>query len=277
MPNLAMRQPGSQFSKDGLDLSWPLGGEREIVDWPEEKMTLEIRRRIAEGNIVITNEKANTVPGEGERVYRLLTGDEARKHFDEPAGPVTRVVYHPATPEDERDYQLEVQSVQGTSERAEKAQEQAAERAEAEHAAISKRQIAAEKEAAKEAEKAKDDEEPDPIAERLNQSEEASADWYAEREKAFMERETERQKKEQEALKADAKVAAAKKDEADKNPEVTKIVVAETATPPRAKAPDKSEKADKAEAPKPAQPKVEAKAKETAPKGATERSASDST
>jgi hypothetical protein len=212
MPNLAMRQPGKQFSGDGLNLSWPLGGEREIVEVSDEQLaaSLRIRRRIAEGQIVITDEKANKVPGEGEREYRLLTGEEARKHFEEPAGPVTRVVYSPATPEDEREYQLEVQEHQPFSDRYLNAQVEAAKAAEERSAAITKASIQAEKDAAKEAKKAKpEDEEEDAIAARLRRTEEASAEWYAAQDKAFMEKEKERQKEEMELLKHTAKAAEA--------------------------------------------------------------------
>lgn len=201
MPNLAMRLPATQFSRDGLDLSWPLGGEREVVAVPEEKMTLGIRRRIAEGSIVIVDD-APTKSAEGDaRVYRLLTGKEARDHFNEPAGPVTRVVYRPATPEDERDYQLEVQDAQTASDLFVEAQDAKAKAAEEAHAAISKRQAEAEKKAAAEAKKAVADDEPDILAERLRRTEEASAEWHAAHEAAFMERERARQKVENEELK----------------------------------------------------------------------------
>lgn len=152
MPNLAMRQPGSQFSGDGIDLSWPIGGEREVLAVPDEDMTLRIRRRIAEGQIVITDDKPTKSADTDAREYKLLTGEEARKRMAEPAGPVTRVVYHPATPADEREFNLEVQSVEGESEIFKKSQAEAAAAAEEKSAAIAKAQAEAEK-AALEAEK----------------------------------------------------------------------------------------------------------------------------
>ena len=140
MANLAMRLPGTQFSADNLDLSWPLGGEREVKFVPDEGMSLRIKLRIAEGNIVIVDDEPTEVLGSQAREYRLLTGAEARAHMAEPAGPVTRVVYHPATPEDEKDYQLEVQEVQTESDRFIETQRSQAEAAEAEHADIARRQ-----------------------------------------------------------------------------------------------------------------------------------------
>lgn len=149
MPNLAMRLPGTMFSGDGLDVSWPLGGEREVVAKTEEEMTLRIRQRIAEGNIVIVDDAPTKGPDNQSREYRLLTGDEAREHMAEPAGPVTRVVYHPATPDDEKEYQLEVKEVQADSPLYVASQQAAAEAAEAAHAEVARRQADAEKAADK--------------------------------------------------------------------------------------------------------------------------------
>lgn len=198
MPNLAMRQPGTQFSADGLDLSWPIGGEREVVAWPDENMTLRIRRRIAEGQISITDDAPTKSVANTAREYRLLTGEEARKHFLEPAGPVTRVVYEPGVEVSPDDYQREVQTVQDPSARFIEAQAEAMKAAEERSAEIAKRQVAAEKAAAKKAAATKDDEEEDPLAERLRRTEEASAEWHAQREADFMEREKARQKLEAE-------------------------------------------------------------------------------
>jgi hypothetical protein len=203
MPNLAMRRPGTQFSADGLDLAWPLGGEREVVAVPDENLTIRIRRRIAEGSIQIVDDKPTKEVDNQARVYRLLTGEEARKHFEEPAGPVTRVVYHPATPDDEKDRQLEVQVAQDQSDRAREAAADRVRQAEEEQAARTKRQVAAEKKAAKAAKEADDDEdEDDPIAQRLNQATQANEDWWKQREEEFMTRERARQEIENEQLDA---------------------------------------------------------------------------
>jgi hypothetical protein len=218
MPNLAMREPGHQFSGDGLDLSWPQSGEREIVAWPEEKMTLRIKRRIAEGQIVITNDKPTKSAEGTARTYTLLTGEDARKRMAEPAGPVTRVVYEPAVPGDEQDYQLHVQEVQTQSLRAIEAQEAAAKVAEERHAAIGKAQAEAEKAAdAKAKAAAKEEVEPDPLAERLRLTEAANADYLAAKDAAFMEREKARQKLENEWMTSSPAEAAPEPDNSEED------------------------------------------------------------
>lgn len=143
-----MRRAGTQFSADRLDLAWPLGGEREVVAFAEEDMTLRIKRRIAEGHIVIVDDAPTHETDLQARVYRLLTGDEARAHKAEPAGPVTRIVYHPATPEDQREYQLAVQEVQTESDRFVEAQAAALVAEDERRAEIVALQVEAEKKAA---------------------------------------------------------------------------------------------------------------------------------
>ena len=193
-----MRQPATQFSADGLDLSWPLGGEREVVAVPEDALTLRIRLRIAEGHIVIVNDEATKKIDEGVPANRLMTGEDARKHMAEPAGPVTRIVYAPA--EEDREYQIEVQDARMDSPLYEESVKARAEAAEAAHAEIGKRQAKAEKEAEKAAKEAAKDAEPDPLAEQIKRNAEANAEYLAAQDKAFMEREKERQKLEKELL-----------------------------------------------------------------------------
>lgn len=200
MPNLAMRQPGSQFSGDGIELSWPIGGEREVLAVPDEDMTLRIRQRIAEGSISITDDKPTKSAETDAREYKLFTGEEARKRMAEPAGPVTRVVYRPSTPEDEKDFNPIVQTVvDPTTARAElaeservAAEESAAVKAqeEAERAAAEAR--AAEAKAAKAAEEAKAAEAKvaevpvvEPPAVRAERTQEAAATYLAQRDSAF--------------------------------------------------------------------------------------------
>lgn len=226
-----MRQPGSQFSGDGIDLSWPIGGEREVLAVPDEDMTLRIRRRIAEGQIVITDDKPTGTADSGAREYKLLTGEEARKRMAEPAGPVTRVVYHPATPEDEKYWNPEVQSVQPDQATVAEQQAERQRVAEEKSAAITKAQVEAERAAAEaQAAEAPVDEAPDA---RMERTMEAAADYMAKRDAAFMERETERQKQEApdpvakpeaeaSAPKAEAKTAPAKAAPVKKAPTVKK-------------------------------------------------------
>lgn len=91
--NLAMRRPGTQFTRDGVNLSWPLGGEREVIHLPMDDRPATLKRRIAEGHIVETDDAPTTHIEETPRVYKILTGDEAREHKAIPAGPVTRFIF----------------------------------------------------------------------------------------------------------------------------------------------------------------------------------------
>jgi hypothetical protein len=150
--NIAMRRPGTQFSGDGLSLSWPLGGERQVVSFPPEKRTPRIIQRIAQGQIIEVNDEPTDVAGDEARSYRLLTGDEARAHKAEPAGPVVRFIY---TREDGSTVNAESQLVDETDEY-KKGQEKAAQFAAEQRQAEIDRQIAAEKEAA-EADKPEDE------------------------------------------------------------------------------------------------------------------------
>lgn len=236
MPNLAMRQPGTQFSGDGIDLSWPIGGEREVVKVADEDVSIRIRRRIAEGQIVITDDKPTKQADSDARVYKLLTGEEARARMAEPAGPVTRVVYHPATPEDEKYWNPTIQSLETESETFKQAQAVRAQVAEEEHAALTQRQIDAEKAAAEAATDEPEDED-DPIAIRLKRTEEASAEWLAERERSFMERETARQEEEAYTLKA---FDAANKKIAKANKASTKVGDATVTSSPDSSEQDKA-------------------------------------
>lgn len=200
MPNLSMRLPGTQFSADGLDIAWPLGGQREVVAVPDDRVSLRIKRRIAEGNIAIVDDTPTREIDTQAREYRLLTGEEARAHMAEPAGPVTRVVYHPADSTKDRERQLEVQSVEATSEHFREAQAADVAAAEEAHAALSKRQIEAEKAAARAIKATDRAVAEDPLAARLTQTGQASAEWLAARETEFMVRETARQKLEKGGL-----------------------------------------------------------------------------
>lgn len=238
MPNLAMRQPGTLFVGDGVDLSWPIGGDREVIAVDEDKMSLRIRRQIAEGHIAIVDDKP-TKKAEGDaREYKLLTGEEARKVFDEPAGPVTRVIYEPVEFEE---HTVESAMFDPLSERAKKSMEAAAKAAEENSQAIAKRQAAAEKQAAKEASEAKPEEEvPDPIAERMKQSLEAQHEAALEADKAFMEKETERQKLESETPTFEPDVAP----EPDTKEAEAKAAAAEKARQAKEKDADKTKAAD---------------------------------
>jgi len=84
--NLAMAREGTQFSGDGVNLSWGLGGPREISPKPEF-LSRRLQLRIANGYIVETDDEA-TVPLPEDRHSKVLFGDRAREVFDQPPGQV---------------------------------------------------------------------------------------------------------------------------------------------------------------------------------------------
>jgi hypothetical protein len=83
----AMGNPKTLFVGDGISLSWPWGGQREVVeiddaDFPEG-LPPRVRARIAEGSIVevdlpVTNELRTVAP------QRLYEGEEARAILAQP-------------------------------------------------------------------------------------------------------------------------------------------------------------------------------------------------
>jgi hypothetical protein len=97
--NLAMAKPGHHFVADGLQLSWPIGGERQVVYFPPEQRSRRIQNRIVNGAIVETNDEPTIPPPEVVEGPRLFIGDEARKRLREPAPPVTRSQADPETKE----------------------------------------------------------------------------------------------------------------------------------------------------------------------------------
>lgn len=142
---LAMRRPGSQFSGDGLALSWALGGEREVKEFPRDKRTPRITQRIAQGQIVEVDDPVTETVDTEARVYRLLDGDEARAHKAKPAGPVVRYVYQR---DDGTISEASVQEPHETDKYNEGVQ-RAAEQAEETSNLIAKQQVAGAKEIAK--------------------------------------------------------------------------------------------------------------------------------
>ena len=93
---LTMAREGSLFCADGYSLSWPEHGVREVIDVPEEKRSQRLRRVVFEGKVIETDLLVTARPGSEPVRPRLLQGEEARRHFSEPAGPVVRVVSEPA-------------------------------------------------------------------------------------------------------------------------------------------------------------------------------------
>ncbi len=90
--NIAMAREGTQFTADGISISWPWNGVRQVMRIPAPDRPLSFRRRVAEGHIVETDLPATDVYEPGKiSDYRLLTGEEARRHKAIPAGPVIPV------------------------------------------------------------------------------------------------------------------------------------------------------------------------------------------
>lgn len=83
--NLKMAREGSQFAGDGVNLSWPLGGNREISPKPEF-LSRRLQLRIANGSILETDEEATVELPETE-ISRILTGQAARDRMAEPGTP----------------------------------------------------------------------------------------------------------------------------------------------------------------------------------------------
>jgi hypothetical protein len=93
---IAMATEGTMYARDGVELSWPKGGQREVIELPADRRPYPVQLRITNGVIVEVDGPATP---RAQRVLRptVLTGPEARRVRSEPAGPVTRRVYERAT------------------------------------------------------------------------------------------------------------------------------------------------------------------------------------
>ena len=87
---LTMAREGSLVAFENVSLSWPMGGIREVIDLPEDKRGPRLKRNIFDGRVIETDLPV-TAPGDAP-APRLLQGEEALRHFEEPAGPTVRVV-----------------------------------------------------------------------------------------------------------------------------------------------------------------------------------------
>jgi hypothetical protein len=90
--NLAMAEEGTMVAMDGLSLSWPKGGPRQVVKKPH--LSIRLKNRITNGVIVETDDPVTEEAGQRNVIARkLMTGDEAREYRKKPAGPVRRMQF----------------------------------------------------------------------------------------------------------------------------------------------------------------------------------------
>ena len=91
---LTMAHEGHLIAFENIALSWPMGGIREVIDIPEDKRGPRLKKCIFDGRVIETDLPLTAT--EDAPAPRLLQGEEARRHFEEPAGPTIRVIDEPA-------------------------------------------------------------------------------------------------------------------------------------------------------------------------------------
>ncbi|MGV0984976.1 MAG: hypothetical protein ACOYB2_10505 [Limnohabitans sp.] len=99
---IAMARPGTQFSGDGLSLSWPKNrdgtpGIREVKEVPPGKRSGRVKRMLVDGAMVEVDlpTTAETPVPESNRKLYAGGSREALRRMREPAGPVVRQVFVP--------------------------------------------------------------------------------------------------------------------------------------------------------------------------------------
>jgi hypothetical protein len=91
---LAMAKQGHHYTETdtGLSFSWPWGGERDVVEIPDEKRSRRLQRRILEGTIVEVDLPVTASPDQYPGFTgggRILTREEAKRALEEtPEGPI---------------------------------------------------------------------------------------------------------------------------------------------------------------------------------------------
>jgi hypothetical protein len=97
-----MAKPGTQFSGDGISLSWPRKrdgspGIREVREIPPGRRSGRVRRMILEGSIAEVDLPVTEELEPEVKPVRLFAGGsrEALRRMREPAGPVIRQVFVP--------------------------------------------------------------------------------------------------------------------------------------------------------------------------------------
>lgn len=88
MKTYAMAAEGSAFCRDGIDLSWPRGGAREVIELDPKAAPESFRLRVHHGVIEEVEGLEATKVMDAPTPYRLYEGEEARAVRAEPAAPV---------------------------------------------------------------------------------------------------------------------------------------------------------------------------------------------
>lgn len=100
---IAMTRPGTQFSGDGISLSWPKNrdgtpGQREVLEVPPGRRSPRVKQMIVDGALSEVDLPPTPIaPSVGDN-RRLFAGGsaEALARMREPAGPVIRQMFAPA-------------------------------------------------------------------------------------------------------------------------------------------------------------------------------------
>jgi hypothetical protein len=92
---LAMAREGKGYFGDGIDLSWPIGGEREVIEVSEDQAEwpFRLRERFMNGSIVEVGDDADVTPRRvAPEMGRLMLGGspEALAHVGVPAPSMVR-------------------------------------------------------------------------------------------------------------------------------------------------------------------------------------------
>lgn len=98
MANYQMGRPGSMFVDGEINIAWGANREEsDVQSVPKDMQTPRFQQRVLAGVIVETKRPATNASPLDIGSRRLMTGEEARAHKAEPAGPVLRRVWDAGT------------------------------------------------------------------------------------------------------------------------------------------------------------------------------------